>query len=294
MTQPFFQQLSTSERRTYEAIKKLLSFDSLQACYNSIAKSYDEDVVYHPCNEELIDLLNIQPSMKCLDLACGTGHATIALAQRVSKGKVRAVDFSSEMLEVTREKAIRRYLENIEFSDRDVLEELKDLPERSFDLIFLGFALTHLEEQTILREMRRILRPDGKVGILTSSLHSLLQWQPIFFEWALKNQDLAQRYAVDQLPSLPPSGDILKERLIHAGFSSIHILEKHQRVEFPTPLEATHYLIRNGWICDYFYHSPQVEERHQMLDGLLSIGHSLWSQGHRFHADFEILLAYSP
>ncbi len=100
----------------------------------------------------------ISPGDRVLDACCGTGDLAIA-AQRVG-GRVTGVDFSQRMLERARGKS-----DAVEWIEGDALA----LPfgEASFDAATVGFGARNLDDlEGGLRELRRVLRPGGRVGIL--------------------------------------------------------------------------------------------------------------------------------
>jgi len=94
-----------------------------------------------------------------LDLGCGTGRFSAALARRFG-ARVIAVDPSERMLEQARRKA-----PELEWVQSDVLE----LPfeDASFDSAVVGFGVRNVEDlEAAIRELRRVLRPGGRLGIL--------------------------------------------------------------------------------------------------------------------------------
>src|SRR5207248_2966259 len=100
----------------------------------------------------------VSPGDRVLDACCGTGDLAIA-AQRAG-GRVTGVDFSEPMLERARAKS-----GEVEWIQGDALA----LPfaDGSFDAATVGFGVRNLEElEAGLRELRRVLRPGGRIGIL--------------------------------------------------------------------------------------------------------------------------------
>ena len=100
----------------------------------------------------------VSPGDRVLDACCGTGDLAIA-AQRAG-GKVTGLDFSERMLEHARAKSAE-----VEWIQGDALA----LPfeDGSFDAATVGFGVRNLEElEAGLRELRRVLRPGGRIGIL--------------------------------------------------------------------------------------------------------------------------------
>ena len=100
----------------------------------------------------------VSPGDRVLDACCGTGDLAIA-AQRAG-GRVTGLDFSEPMLERARAKS-----GEVEWIQGDALA----LPfaDGSFDAATVGFGVRNLEDlEAGLRELRRVLRPGGRVGIL--------------------------------------------------------------------------------------------------------------------------------
>jgi ubiquinone/menaquinone biosynthesis C-methylase UbiE len=93
-----------------------------------------------------------------LDLGCGAGHLTFAIAPRVRS--IVAFDLSSEMLDVVRGEAERRNLPNITTKQGRVGE----LPfeDATFDSVCTRYSAHHWTNVPhALREIRRVLKPDG-------------------------------------------------------------------------------------------------------------------------------------
>lgn len=104
-----------------------------------------------------------QSALRMLDLGCGAGHASFALADVV--GEVFAVDLSAEMLRVVAEQSRRRVLTNIH-TDQHGAESLP-FADGSFDGIVTRFSAHHWANlPAALREMRRVLHPQGKCVII--------------------------------------------------------------------------------------------------------------------------------
>jgi demethylmenaquinone methyltransferase/2-methoxy-6-polyprenyl-1,4-benzoquinol methylase len=93
-----------------------------------------------------------------LDACCGTGDLAIAAAR--AGGRVTGLDFSEPMLERARRKA-----PELEWVRGDLLE----LPfgDASFEAATVGFGVRNVDDlQGALSELRRVLGPDGRLGIL--------------------------------------------------------------------------------------------------------------------------------
>ncbi len=114
----------------------------------------------------LIEVLRAKPSEIVLDVATGTGFTAMAIAPLVKR--VVATDLTEEMLDQARRLAAERGITNIGFERA----EAADLPfsDSSFDIVTTRRAAHHFHDlPAFLREARRVLRPDGRLGIVDMS-----------------------------------------------------------------------------------------------------------------------------
>jgi demethylmenaquinone methyltransferase / 2-methoxy-6-polyprenyl-1,4-benzoquinol methylase len=101
----------------------------------------------------------VRPGDRVLDAACGTGDLAIA-DLGAGAGEVTGLDFSERMLERARRKEPR-----IRWVEGDLLA----LPfeDGSFDAATVGFGVRNVADLELsLHELRRVLRPGGRLGIL--------------------------------------------------------------------------------------------------------------------------------
>jgi demethylmenaquinone methyltransferase/2-methoxy-6-polyprenyl-1,4-benzoquinol methylase len=100
----------------------------------------------------------VRPGNRVLDACCGTGD--LGIAARREGGQVTGVDFSERMLERARRKA-----PEVEWVQADVMELPFDAA--SFDAVTVGFGVRNVADlEAGLRELRRVLRPGGRLGVL--------------------------------------------------------------------------------------------------------------------------------
>jgi demethylmenaquinone methyltransferase / 2-methoxy-6-polyprenyl-1,4-benzoquinol methylase len=100
----------------------------------------------------------VSPGDRVLDACCGTGD--LAIAAQLRGGRVTGLDFSEGMLERARPKS-----DQVEWIRGDALA--LPFPDGSFDAATVGFGVRNLDDlEAGLRELRRVLRPGGRVGVL--------------------------------------------------------------------------------------------------------------------------------
>jgi demethylmenaquinone methyltransferase / 2-methoxy-6-polyprenyl-1,4-benzoquinol methylase len=100
----------------------------------------------------------VRPDDRVLDACCGTGDLAVAAAR--ARGRVTGLDFSERMLERARRKA-----PELEWVRGDLLA--LRLPDGSFDAATVGFGVRNVENlDQALNELRRVLRPGGRLGVL--------------------------------------------------------------------------------------------------------------------------------
>jgi ubiquinone/menaquinone biosynthesis C-methylase UbiE len=117
--------------------------------------------------EAIVAEANVEPGTDVLDIACGTGEPAISLASLMqNRGHVVGVDISPEPLKLALERAVQRGLSNIEFRQADAHE--LPFPDRSFDHVTSRLGVMFFSDlPRALREMHRVLRPGGRITLLT-------------------------------------------------------------------------------------------------------------------------------
>jgi len=116
--------------------------------------------------EKILEIMEVNGKVKDVaDFGCGYGTFTIPVA-KIVKGKIYAIDIEPEMVKETKRKAGENGLKNIEAITRDFLGKGTGLENGSVDYVML-FNILHAEKpEKLLKEAYRILRDDGKVGII--------------------------------------------------------------------------------------------------------------------------------
>jgi ubiquinone/menaquinone biosynthesis C-methylase UbiE len=133
-----------------------------------------------PAQVKLLACAALAPGKRVLDVACGTGLVTFEAARAVGEtGSVLGVDISGEMVDAARERARELRLANVELARMDA--ETLALPEASFDIALCALGLMYVPSpMAAIREMRRVLRPGGRVVLAVWGERARCGWSPVF------------------------------------------------------------------------------------------------------------------
>jgi demethylmenaquinone methyltransferase/2-methoxy-6-polyprenyl-1,4-benzoquinol methylase len=175
---------------------------------------------------KLVNLIGINQPKFILDVATGTADLAIA-ETRLQPDKIIGVDISEKMLDVGREK-IKKY-PNIELQTGD--SENLQFPENTFDAVSVSFGVRNFENVPAgLSEMRRVLKPNGKVFILEFSKPSNWLVQKLYYFYfcnvlpfvgKLISKDARAYTYLPESVRLFPDGQKFVELLQQAGYKNI-------------------------------------------------------------------------
>ena len=167
-----------------------------------------------------------------LDLATGSGDVAFALARRLGPGtEIVGMDFCQPMLDeadAKKQQANDPRFASVSFRPGDGLA--LPLNEASFDAITISFGLRNMADRAVaLREMRRVLRPSGRLYVLEFSQPQ--PWfRPFYYfymrrvaPWlagAVTGERSAYEYLCRSIEQFPDRAGLASE-LDAAGFGTI-------------------------------------------------------------------------
>lgn len=186
---------------------------AIRQTFNTVADHYGTGGTrfFHSAGQTMAELAGLQGNEHVLDVASGTGATALPLAQKLSRGKVTATDFSERMLEQAQHHAKIKGLNNLDFQIQDMTA--MTFNNKSFDHAFCSFGLFFVEDMTgLLRHIASKVKPGGKVMVSGFCGDSFMPMVQLIFK-------RLQNYGIE-LPEQPLSWKRMAEpEQLHALFS---------------------------------------------------------------------------
>ena len=151
-----------------------LEHHQIKAAFSKAASQYEQHAVLQKeALERLLERVDFDAfeseqkflPKTILDLGCGTGWAIKPLLQRFKDSHIIAADFSEAMLDQIPKQA--------QVEPRQTDAHAIDVHAGSVDLVFSNLMLQWCDEQTVLQEIKRALKPGGLMHLTTMGEHTL-------------------------------------------------------------------------------------------------------------------------
>jgi ubiquinone/menaquinone biosynthesis C-methylase UbiE len=143
------------------------SKEMIEALFDGAAGAYDRTgpSVFAEFGARLVELMPFGTGARVLDVATGKGAVLLPAARRVgAEGHVTGVDLSAPMLEEAARAVRQEGLANVDVRKMDA--EHLEFPDQTFDVVICAFALFLFPDmEAALREMYRVCKPDGYIGV---------------------------------------------------------------------------------------------------------------------------------
>lgn len=186
-----------------------------------------------PAQNKLLELADLQPAEKIIDIACGTGLVSFRAAEITGdNGLVLGTDLSDKMVELSIIFAKQKNINNTSFQQMDA-EELQT-EDNLFDVALCALGLMYVPDPVkALKEMYRTVKPGGRVAIAVWGQRKNCGWAEVF-------EIVDKRVASEVCPMFFNLGnpDILEMSLKNAGFNNIKIEKLSEKLIYNTDEDA--------------------------------------------------------
>jgi demethylmenaquinone methyltransferase / 2-methoxy-6-polyprenyl-1,4-benzoquinol methylase len=201
--------------------------------FHSVARKYDvmNDLMsagmHRAWKAFTVQIAGVRPGMKVLDIAGGTGDLAKAFAKLAGAENVWLTDINASMLAVGRDRLLDDgVMSPTAQCDAEALPFASD----SFDRVSVAFGLRNMtHKDKALAEMRRVLRPGGKLLVLEFSK----VWEPLakpydFYSFSVlpwlgkrvAGDDASYRYLAESI-RMHPDQETLKSLMTSVGFVDV-------------------------------------------------------------------------
>ena len=228
----------------------------LRNAWGRIAVAYDDmwaERTAHLTRRGL-DLLAPQPDWDGLDVACGPGLTTAALAERLPGGRTLGVDFAEPMIA----RARHRFSEaGLRFAVDDA-EHLSQ-PTGGFGVVTSSFGLMYCyNARGALDHMARVLRPGGRLMVLVWGRAPKVWWSPVIELIETRAEYYASVCPMMFFYGLP---GVLGRMVAEANLAVTHDEAIEERMAFPSIEEAVNAGILGGALAGLYTNRLDAQQQ---------------------------------
>jgi len=237
-----------------------------------------------PAQTRMLEMVDLRPGERVLDVACGTGLVSLRMAEIVGpQGAVVGTDISGRMVETAGRIAAGRGITQATFERADA-EELP-FADASFDAAVCALGLMYVPDPLrAMAEMRRTLRPGGRAAAAVWGARANCGWAEIF-------PITAARVTSEVCPLFFQLGtrDTLAHSFEAAGFEGIRVERLRTTLHYPTPEAALAAVFEGGPVALAYsrFDAATREAVHaEYLDSIAAFGAA---DGYRIPGEFVIV-----
>jgi len=271
--------------------REQIDYWNAQAGPKWVAAEARLDRMLAPISDALLERAAVKAGERVLDVGCGCGETTLALAARGAE--VLGVDVSGPMLARARERAAGRA--RVTFHEADAALETF---EPVYDLLFSRFGLMFFDApQPAFANLRRALVPQGRLAFCC--------WQEVRFNpWVAVPAQAVRPYLPEPEREPDPrapgpfafaEADYVRDVLEAAGFAAIDIEPFEATLHFgETVNEALGFMEQVGPISRALAELDEATRQEASLALAAALAPHVGSQGLRLGASCYLVTARNP
>jgi len=222
----------------------------LQSAYDRIHEDYDQFWLKEAAKpiEDLVARISFTGIENVFEAGCGTGFATVLIADKLKKSaQITAVDLSEAMLVNARKRSESAGFHNVRFVAGDALEVLKS--DGPFDLVFSSWVLGYIPLKPFFTLADRALRTSGNLAFVVHKENSPREPLEIFGQLVAEDPSVLQkRVAFD----FPRDMNHVSEQLLSGGFEVAELWDGKVVFHYDTPEEVLEHLLKSGAGTAYY------------------------------------------
>ncbi len=221
-------------------------------------------------SRRLIELAEIKRGSTVLDIATGIGEPAITAAKQVgnSGGHVLAIDISSQMLSIAKQRAISLGLEQIiEFKEGDA--ETIDLPASTFDAALCRFGLMFLPDlRTGLSNIYKSLVDGGRLAAAVWASSDKVPFITVALNTVMKETKNPPPTPGTPGPFSLSDENMLRNSLIESGFKNVTIERMEGSLNFDSAEVYTSYVYETAAPVQAILANQPQERREEILKAI--------------------------
>lgn len=239
--------------------------------------------------QALLEEASLSPGERVLDVASGSGLVAFAAAGAVGPhGRVLGIDISGRMVETALARATDQPSANTRFERMD--GEALALPDASFDVALCALGLMYMPDpEEAVREMRRVLRPGGRLALAVWGDRGRCGWAPAF---PIVDAEVASE--VCPLFFRLGERDALARVAEAVGFEAVEHRRISAALAYDSPEQACEAAFVGGPMALAWSRFDAVVRARVCAAYLDAISTWRSGQGYRLPAEFVIVSAVSP
>jgi len=240
-----------------------------------------------PAQDLLLEMANIQPGEKILDIACGTGLVTFRAAEQTRPtGHVLGTDISDRMIEMASNISREKEITNVSFERMDA-EQLTCANE-TFDVVICALGLMYVPDPSrAISEMRRVLKKGGRLVAAVWGERAHCGWAEIF-------EIVDKRVSSEVCPMFFQlgTGNLLELHMKKAGLHNIDSKRINTTLDYQSGEDACGAAFEGGPVALAYFKFPDDVKKEAREEYIHSIASYSTGSTYRVPGEFVVTRAF--